>query len=669
MAIKPLKTIKFPGLPDTYTVPQVDAVPTQGSTNAVSSGGVYNIQTALEKMGVEIDITDTIHFTQGGGVQYNYEGKITNSTTASFSGYVDVSKFDKIRLTMRLNVNSSSYGIAFYKEPNLSDGSFLGGVREKYGAEQASAEVRTIDIPENANYIRTTWIKNDQPHYSDYTFSCVGIINGRIGELEDNVSNLIDVCNPIESVRIPLYPCQFIGNAYKNASGTVSDKAYCITTIRPLIFGGSGKIKVYTTNPNLYFWYMTSVDTTLIRADESFTIDGNTELQFNILTLDNTPVKSSDLLDVYVMTSKDIYEQYIVDNYYNLLYTNRFNNYGTEIYRYGTYTTTEQLGFAQRSETKSRITVKPCLSNRDVLIVCGHNSTNNKLEILAGTISKTLTEGQWMLIPANTVFQVSFKSDSTSAGNSISTSSVYIVKGSIPMESITQYLSNFTITRADAAFLADDKVFMISRNNEQIYSVFADGAFVVSNESLDYDEGHANSCNYDNGYVYVSDWTDNTLIHVYSVDTENNTLTYVKDLTIPVSDRGRIEYFVQNEEKEIFFLGWQSGDSATDPNNLVYGLYVLTSDGYVLAWEKKALRPIILQGFTVQDNNFYMVENDTSYHTTAIFRLDLNTGLMNKDIVIGTLGTYEGEAIIPIDNRAFFIVDKNGRLYFKSIAV
>ena len=41
MAIKPLKTIKFPELPDTYTVPQVDTIPTQSSTNAVSSGGVY----------------------------------------------------------------------------------------------------------------------------------------------------------------------------------------------------------------------------------------------------------------------------------------------------------------------------------------------------------------------------------------------------------------------------------------------------------------------------------------------------------------------------------------------------------------------------------------------------------------------------------------------------
>jgi hypothetical protein len=68
MANKPLKSIKFPELPDTYTIPQVDptltqsgqaadakavgdaldnikpvdSVPTQGSANVVQSGGVYS---------------------------------------------------------------------------------------------------------------------------------------------------------------------------------------------------------------------------------------------------------------------------------------------------------------------------------------------------------------------------------------------------------------------------------------------------------------------------------------------------------------------------------------------------------------------------------------------------------------------------------------------------
>ena len=52
MANKPLKSIKFPELPDTYTIPQVDPTPTQGSTNAVSSGGVYS---ALQSAGLSED--------------------------------------------------------------------------------------------------------------------------------------------------------------------------------------------------------------------------------------------------------------------------------------------------------------------------------------------------------------------------------------------------------------------------------------------------------------------------------------------------------------------------------------------------------------------------------------------------------------------------------------
>ena len=47
MADKILKSITFPNLPDKYIIPEttVDSVPTQGSTNAVSSGGVYDALT------------------------------------------------------------------------------------------------------------------------------------------------------------------------------------------------------------------------------------------------------------------------------------------------------------------------------------------------------------------------------------------------------------------------------------------------------------------------------------------------------------------------------------------------------------------------------------------------------------------------------------------------
>lgn len=57
MANKPLKSIKFPELPDTYTIPTVDAIPTQGSNNAVSSGGVYDALGTLQAQIPQIDST------------------------------------------------------------------------------------------------------------------------------------------------------------------------------------------------------------------------------------------------------------------------------------------------------------------------------------------------------------------------------------------------------------------------------------------------------------------------------------------------------------------------------------------------------------------------------------------------------------------------------------
>ena len=667
MAIKPLKTIKFPGLPDTYTVPQVDSVPTQGSTNAVSSGSVYDIQTALEKIGAEIDITDTIHFTQGGGVQYNYEGKVTNSTTASFSGYVDVSKFDKIRLTMRLNVNSSSYGIAFYKEPNLSDGSFLGGVQENYGAEQASAEVRTIDIPEDANYIRTTWIKNDQSHYSDYTFSCVGIINGRVGELEDNVSNLTDICDSIESVRIPLYPCQFIGNAYKNASGTASDNDHCIVTERPLVFKNYGSVHVYTTNNNLSFSWKLSTDSALKTGIKDFRFSGDVELQLNILTDDSTPVKSSDLSSIVIETTETVYNHYIADNFFKPITSNRFEDFGGDnIHRYGMYNTGDQIGFAQRGNAYYRITSMPCICEHDLTIYCGINNSLN-LEILVNGTLTTIQYGQWFKVPKNTVFAVAFKSTSRNSNNNISTSGIYIIDDSVPSADITQYISQAVVTRADCGFMVDDKVFLISSTG--LYSVYGSGGFLVKDASIDHTAGHANSCNYYNGKVYVSDWTDNTLIHVYNVDAENNALTYNKDIVIPIENVGRVEYFVRNDENEVFFIGWQNGDSSVNPNTLIYGLYVLTTEGYEQSWIRKAFRPKVLQSFTMQGNYIYMVECDTNYKTTGIIILNLETGLSSFSEAIGTITTFESETIIPIGLQSFILADSRGRLFLKTVVL
>ena len=86
MAIKPLKTIKFPELPDTYTIPQVDTIPTQGSSNAVSSGGVWDEITDLKKELEQIDGIFNIPLS---------ESRIVND---SFSAYKRKTVFSSLSL-------------------------------------------------------------------------------------------------------------------------------------------------------------------------------------------------------------------------------------------------------------------------------------------------------------------------------------------------------------------------------------------------------------------------------------------------------------------------------------------------------------------------------------------------------------------------------------------
>ena len=169
--------------------------------------------------------------------------------------------------------------------------------------------------------------------------------------------------------------------------------------------------------------------------------------------------------------------------------------------------------------------------------------------------------------------------------------------------------------------------------------------------------------------MYVSDWTDNTLIHVYNVDAENNALTYNKDIVIPIENVGRVEYFVRNDENEVFFIGWQNGDSSVNPNTLIYGLYVLTTEGYEQSWIRKAFRPKVLQSFTMQGNYIYMVECDTNYKTTGIIILNLETGLSSFSEAIGTITTFESETIIPIGLQSFILADSRGRLFLKTVVL
>lgn len=469
--------------------------------------------------------------------------------------------------------------------------------------------------------------------------------------------------------KIRLNRCFFIYQAsiqYVNGQMTTQTTAARSRTSRPLTINApvivgsdnpdillySGTSSGWITEPGWYNnHYFTNIDDFYIVVKHS----------------DEADVIASDIDTIYLMTTRAGAEEFYERYQYTIKGSTRFEEYGANIYRYGLGSDELNLGMLLRSTAYRRSTSAPyiCPDNLDIWVGNADSASLTATIYINNEIYATVTAGKYATIPANTAFTVSFASNTYNTENLIQTYCLMITKNLLPaIPGTSQFLTPSVITRADAAFITDSKVFMISRAQNAIYSVKEGNTFIKSNAELTPTAGHANSCNFINNKVYVSDW-DNSIIHVYDVDAAENTLTWNKDINIPIPDgQGDTEFFVFDDEKQIFFLGWEHGDSSTNPNTLVYGLYVLTTEGYTLAWSKKALRNTILQGFVKQGNYLYYIDNTESYLTTNIYRINMVTGETEYNhSIAGTITQHEAEAIIPIGNQAFLVVDNSGRTY------
>jgi len=86
MATKPLKTITFPGLPDTYTIPQVDPTPVANSLNAVASGAVKKLDDFV-KAGLSIVKVNLKSLMIDHDKVYLYTGSETGESTGYWYYY------------------------------------------------------------------------------------------------------------------------------------------------------------------------------------------------------------------------------------------------------------------------------------------------------------------------------------------------------------------------------------------------------------------------------------------------------------------------------------------------------------------------------------------------------------------------------------------------------
>lgn len=196
MAIKPLKSIKFPGLPDTYTIPQVDTVPTQGSTNAVSSGGVYSELTAVKE-----DLT-SVSETVYGEASFNYTEDKNIDADGSLVDAEGKCVSDKIPYTWTGSTRyyygeaSSNYAIAFYSSTDTLLQKYISNNNAVYRSLNAEEQVTGT-----VSYIRFSFkkgytgrcVRNANPEPSDYWTAMTTYTGGIVSDIVAIESDIADL--------------------------------------------------------------------------------------------------------------------------------------------------------------------------------------------------------------------------------------------------------------------------------------------------------------------------------------------------------------------------------------------------------------------------------------------------------------------------------------------
>ena len=494
---------------------------------------------------------------------------------------------------------------------------------------------------------------------------------GLISPIIDEVGDINLIVNKISyDYEIKLPRSFFIRKATLNSSGAATDNDARAVTFGRVSIPFPCKI-VVENNSNVQFALFNTITNTSGGWVSEQYVNGLENIRIIVRTVDNAEISGTDIDAVHIYSTyvaKDAYESIFVNKFTRTTRLPEYDAVDSKITRYRVDTSTNNVGTLLRNNTSCRATYAwQVCEESDCIIWCGQYSTSYIDIIINNAVVATLNRGECYKITKGTKFLIGFVS--TSATSTITNACFVVVPETTPSESNYQLLDATVNSGQDCCFVIGDKVFAIGRETTG-YSVKQGDTWLVTKAALGIDVGHANSCNYDsgNGKAYVSDWRDHPeSIYVFSVDAQNNSMTYEKTITVPLpADRGSTEYYVFDNEKQIIYLSWESGNSSTNPNTLMFGLYVLTSTGYVLSWEKKAARGETVQGMTVQDNYIYYVEvTGAAYDTYAINRINMATGEVEyaDTDVVGSIASNESEGIASIGKQTFIVLTRNGNTY------
>lgn len=507
------------------------------------------------------------------------------------------------------------------------------------------------------------WLKCSNSPSAPYTVTYTTKVYNE-DSIEKNVENLK------YAYEIPLKRCYFVRGAWMNSSnGFVDDTSMATSSIGITI---SSPVKIVSDNANVQFAVMQNSSYILDDWTDSVELSGLDGAFINMRVASGAEMTGTLVDALHIYTTETGYKEFVQNYTYTIKNTDRFPSYSeyVGVNRYATDLSANNVGCLLRNSSVQSSTF-PFICDKDVTVWVGRYNGQTMTVIIDG-VATTVNEGRSLTIPANTYFTCYWYASSGSKSECTMYVTDYEVGARLlnPTLAGSQMLTNATTSQSiDTSFMVGDKVFMLSKETGG-YAVKYGNSFTKTAQTLSNTLGHANACNYDavNKKVYVSDWRDNpNTIYVLTVDTDLDTLTYEKTLTVPLATgRGSTEYFVFDSEKQIYFVGWKTGAAGTDPNTLMYGLYVLTTTGYELAWERQAVRPLILQSAIVHKHYIYIMECQMDYKTVGISRINMLTGEIehNACTMAGSFVTYEGEGLTPIGDHAFVTSDHNGRTYF-----
>ena len=263
-----------------------------------SNGDLHSLQVSVNGMagyiGSVVDATNDADLEDGHIIQASNGRRATRAGYSS-SGFIDVQGYEKVKVMMPVIMDATTaIGLAFYSEavtPTDDNNTFVpGGNYVKRNQPNLGCELREFDVPETANYMRTTWFSSDNTSASSFynRFSVIlsksGTIKNDIDKNTENIAGLQAAKNALAGIGGSIVYDHRNNNL--TASTLLTSQAFSITPTRYGVALDKIIVPVRTSEDHVSV-RVSLADSNLETYTEfaGVTVTGGTELTYAELTV------------------------------------------------------------------------------------------------------------------------------------------------------------------------------------------------------------------------------------------------------------------------------------------------------------------------------------------------------------------------------------------------